>query len=48
MTDQVKLLLTRLRAAMRQEDDLRDELTQLGLDTPEKLQDAMIELVNGD
>ncbi len=48
MTDQVKNLLTQLRAVTKQETALMDQLAQLGLDTPDKLQQAMIELIDGE
>jgi len=48
MTDQVKNLLTQLRAATNQETALREQLAQLGLDTADKLMDAMTELIDGE
>jgi hypothetical protein len=46
MTPEIKALMIRLRAAMREEDEVRAALAAQGLDTTEKLQDAMEELVN--
>jgi hypothetical protein len=48
MTDQVKNLLTQLRAVENQDTALREQLAQLGLDTPDKLMAAMTELIDGE
>ena len=48
MTDQVRNLLTQLRAVTNQQTALTAQLAQLGLDTPDKLQEAMIELIDGE
>ena len=48
MTDQVKSLLTQLRAVENQDTALRAQLAQLGLDTPDKLMDAMTALIDGE
>ena len=41
-------LMKKLRDAMKVEDELRNQLAAAGVDTPDKLNEAMITLINSE
>lgn len=45
--NRLRVVLNQEATLQREENDLRNQLATVGLDTPEKLAAAMVELVDG-